>query len=77
MAAFTVKGLYEFMCRELQDLSFHGMFAKGKQREGVAIFALSTLHTSNNFILSYGQLKFKKPTRNLKKILWSSRKAEN
>ena len=36
--AFKAVALCALICRKILDLSFHGMFAQGKQREGIAIF---------------------------------------
>lgn len=38
VAAFKVVGLCGSMSRKILEFSFHVMFAKGKQREGVGIF---------------------------------------
>lgn len=38
VAAFKAVALCALIRRKILDLSFHGMFAQGKQREGIAIF---------------------------------------
>ena len=60
VTAFKVAGLRGSMCRKILDLSFHGMFAQGKQREGIAIFVSLTSCLPFNLIFFSGQVNFKK-----------------